>query len=93
MCLGRSRTPQKPKRQYQNNPVTVTGTQTGVENPIDTASATESLMIDRQQEEASMNQVDPNLATTNLLSGNSGGQVARNRRSARLRRATRRGNR
>ena len=88
MCLGRSggQIRQKPKPQFQNNPVTVTGTQTGVDNPIDTASATESLMIDRQQEEASMNQVDPNLTTTNLLSGNSGGQVARNRRSARMRR-------
>ena len=92
MCFGGgSQMRQKPQREYQNRPVTVTGTQTGVDNPIDTASATQSLMIQRQMEEGTFNQVDPNLTTTNLLSGSSGGQVARNRRSARLRRATRRG--
>ena len=49
-------------------------------------------MIQRQMEEGTFNQVDPNLTTTNLLSGNSGGQVARNRRAARLsRRTSRRG--
>tara|TARA_R100001163_G_C4939604_1_gene112033 strand:+ start:37 stop:327 length:291 start_codon:yes stop_codon:yes gene_type:complete len=93
MCFGGGgQMRQKPKPQFQNNPVTLTGTQTGVDNPIDTASATESLMIQRQMEEGTFNQVDPNLTTTNLLSGNSGGQVARNRRAARLsRRTSRRG--
>ena len=33
---------------YQNRPVNVTGKQTGVANPIDTAKATERLRLARQ---------------------------------------------
>ena len=44
---GRMTTPQ---REYQNRPVTVTGTQTGVDDPKDTAKATEALKIQRQKE-------------------------------------------
>ena len=66
MCLGggggRMTTPQ---REYQNRPVTVTGKQTGVDDPKDTAKATESLKIKRQKEEGTY--VDPNLTTTQKL--------------------------
>jgi|TARA_Y100000401_G_C8260721_1_gene193179 hypothetical protein len=40
---------------YQNRPVNVTGKQTGVANPIDTAKATERLRLARQQAEG----IDP----------------------------------
>ena len=73
MCFGGgSQMRQKPQREYQNRPVTVTGTQTGVDNPIDTASATQSLMIQRQMEEGTFNQVDPNLTTAKKLTSRSG---------------------
>ena len=71
MCLGggggRMTTPQ---REYQNRPVTVTGTQTGVDDPKDTAKATETLKIKRQKEEGTY--VDPNLTTTEKLTRGSG---------------------
>jgi hypothetical protein len=55
-----------PKREFQNRPVTVTGEQTGVDNPKDTAKATETLKIKRQKEEGTY--VDPNLTTSEKLS-------------------------
>ena len=81
-----------PKREFQNRPVTVTGEQTGVDNPKDTAKATEELKIKRQQEEGTY--VDPNLTTAEKLTRRSGsmGAVARNKRAARLRRGYSRGN-
>ena len=66
MCFGGSvarMTP--PEREFKNRPVTVTGRQTGVDNPIDTAKFTENLRIQRQKEEGTY--VDPNLTTTKLL--------------------------
>ena len=54
-----------PKREFQNRPVTVTGEQTGVDDPKDTKKATESLKIKRQKEEGTY--VDPNLTTAELL--------------------------
>ena len=79
-----------PKREYQNRPVTVTGTQTGVDDPKDTAKATETLKIKRQKEEGTY--VDPNLTTTQKLTRSGGmGAVARNERSARLRSGVSRG--
>ena len=52
MCFGggggRMSTPQ---REYQNRPVTVTGSQTGVDDPKDTKKATEQLKMKRQKEE------------------------------------------
>jgi len=67
MCLGGGgvarMTP--PKREFRNRPVTVTGKQTGVDNPKDTAKATEALKIQRQKEEGTY--VDPNLNTTEKL--------------------------
>ena len=79
-----------PKREFQNRPVTVTGTQTGVDDPKDTAKATETLKIKRQKEEGTY--VDPNLTTTQKLTRSGGmGAVARNERSARLRSGVSRG--
>jgi uncharacterized protein with WD repeat len=71
MCLGggvaRAAVPQ---REYQNRPVTVTGKQTGVDDPKDTKKATESLKIKRQKEEGTY--VDPNLTTADKLTRRSG---------------------
>ena len=91
MCLGGGvarMTP--PQREYQNRPVTVTGEQTGVDDPKDTKKATESLKIKRQKEEGTY--VDPNLTTATKLTRSGGlGAVARNERSARLRSGVSRG--
>ena len=71
MCLGGGgRMRQQPQREYQNRPVTVTGTQTGVDDPKDTAKATETLKIKRQKEEGTY--VDPNLTTAKKLTRRSG---------------------
>jgi len=72
MCLGGGRGRMStPQREYQNRPVTVTGSQTGVDDPKDTAKATETLKIKRQKEEGTY--VDPNLTTTQKLTRRSGG--------------------
>ena len=71
MCLGGGvarMTP--PQREYQNRPVTVSGEQTGVDDPKDTAKATETLKIKRQKEEGTY--VDPNLTTTEKLTRRGG---------------------
>ena len=71
MCLGGGvarMTP--PQREYQNRPVTVTGEQTGVDDPKDTKKATESLKIKRKKEEGTY--VDPNLTTADKLTRRSG---------------------
>ena len=60
-----------PKREYQNRPVTISGTQTGVDDPKDTAKATETLKIERQKEEGTY--VDPNLTTVETLTRSGGG--------------------
>ena len=72
MCLGGGvarMTP--PQREYQNRPVTVTGEQTGVDDPKDTKKATETLKIKRQKEEGTY--VDPNLTTAEKLTRSGGG--------------------
>ena len=63
MCFGGGgqATRQQPKREFQNRPVTVTGSQEGVDDPKDTAKATETLKIKRQKEEGTY--VDPNAAS------------------------------
>ena len=72
MCLGGGGGRMSiPQREYQNRPVTVTGTQTGVDDPKDTAKATESLKIKRQKEEGTY--VDPNLTTVQKLTKSGGG--------------------
>ena len=71
MCLGGGvarMTP--PQREYQNRPVTVTGEQTGVDDPKDTKKATESLKIKRKKEEGTY--VDPNLTTADKLTRRTG---------------------
>ena len=62
-----------PQREYQNRPVTVTGEQTGVDDPKDTKKATESLKIKRQKEEGTY--VDPNLTTATKLTRSGGGMT------------------
>ena len=92
MCFGggggRMSTPQ---REYQNRPVTVTGSQTGVDDPKDTAKATETLKIKRKKEEGTY--VDPNLTTAEKLTRSGGGLGAKEKseRSARLRSGVSRG--
>ena len=71
MCLGGGGGRMSvPQREYQNRPVTVTGTQTGVDDPKDTAKATETLKIKRQKEEGTY--VDPNLTTVQKLTKSGG---------------------
>ena len=74
MCFGGGGgTMSAPKREFQNRPVTVTGKQTGVDDPKDTAKATETLKIKRQKEEGTY--VDPNassLTTADKLTRRSG---------------------
>ena len=73
MCFGGGgqATRQQPKREFQNRPVTVTGSQEGVDDPKDTAKATETLKIKRQKEEGTY--VDPNLTTAEKLTRSGGG--------------------
>ena len=71
MCLGGGGRMSAPKREYQNRPVTISGTQTGVDDPKDTAKATETLKIKRQKEEGTY--VDPNLTTVETLTKSGGG--------------------
>ena len=90
MCFGGGgqATRQQPKREFQNRPVTVTGSQTGVDDPKDTAKATETLKIKRKKEEGTY--VDPNLTTATILTKSGGGNktaqqkanLARNRQKA-----------
>ena len=73
MCFGGGGgTMSTPQREYQNRPVIVTGSQTGVDDPKDTAKATETLKIQRQKEEGTY--VDPNLTTANKLQRTGGGK-------------------
>lgn len=73
MCLGGGgQMRQQPQREYQNRPVTISGSQTGVDDPIDTAKATETLKIKRQKEEGTY--VDPNLTTADKLQQTGGGK-------------------
>ena len=97
MCFGGGgqATRQQPKREYQNRPVTVTGSQTGVDDPKDTKKATEQLKIKRQKEEGTY--VDPNasnLTTAKKLTRSRGGLGAKKRslRAARLKRGYSKGN-
>ena len=81
MCLGGGGRMTTPQREYQNRPVTVTGTQTGVDAPKDTAKATEALKIQRQKEEGTY--VDPNLTTVEKLTKSGGNSFKKNLRSQR----------
>ena len=72
MCSGGgggNTTKKKKKSEFENQPVTVTGTQEGVENPKDTAKITETLKIKRQKEEGTYKdpKVQEELTTGGLL--------------------------
>ena len=83
MCFGGGgqATRQQPKREFQNRPVTVTGSQTGVDDPKDTAKATETLKIKRQKEEGTY--VDPNLTTAEKLTRSGGGNLTKQQQAGR----------
>ena len=82
MCLGGGGGRMSvPQREYQNRPVTVTGTQTGVDDPKDTAKATETLKIKRQKEEGTY--VDPNLTTAEKLTRSGGGNLTKQQQAGR----------
>ena len=76
MCFGGGgqATRQQPKREFQNRPVTVTGSQEGVDDPKDTAKATETLKIKRQKEEGTyVDQNASSLTTAAKLTKSGGG--------------------
>ena len=82
MCFGGgSQMRQQPQREYQNRPVTVTGTQTGVDDPKDTAKATETLKIKRKKEEGTY--VDPNLTTAQKLTRSGRGNLSKQQQAGR----------
>ena len=59
MCFFGSSQPAAPPRpEFDDAPPVVTGSQTGVDNPIDTAKATEELKIKRQETEGFENPGD-----------------------------------
>ena len=80
MCLGGGGGRMSvPQREYQNRPVTVTGSQIGVDDPKDTAKATETLKIKRQKEEGTY--VDPNLTTVQKLTKSGGGNKTKQQKA------------
>ena len=59
MCFfGRSQPAQPPKPMFADSPPVVTGMQTGVDNPVDTAKVTEELKIKRMAKEGMSNPGD-----------------------------------
>jgi len=59
MCFfGRSQPAQPPKPMFADSPPVVTGMQTGVDNPVDTAKVTEELKIKRMNKEGMSNPGD-----------------------------------
>ncbi len=76
MCLGMGGSARQPVQQElpeRNAAPTVSGKQTGVENPKDTKKATEALMIKRQKEEGRYNPESSNTTTATILKGGGGG--------------------
>tara|TARA_B100000424_G_scaffold24220_1_gene17120 strand:+ start:1034 stop:1363 length:330 start_codon:yes stop_codon:yes gene_type:complete len=72
MCLGMgggSRQPVQQELPERNAAPTVSGEQTGVDNPKDTKRATDALMIKRQKEEGRYNPESTNTTTTARLGG------------------------
>lgn len=79
MCLGMGGSARRPVQQElpeRNAAPTVSGEQTGVENPKDTKKATESLMIKRQKEEGRYNPESSNTTTATILKGGGGNKTA-----------------
>jgi len=95
MCFfgGAKAAPAPKKPEFADAPPVVTGEQTGVDKPKNTAKATEKLRMDRKIKEGTA--TDTNLdRTTSLLTRSGGGMgaVERNERAKRLKRGYSRGN-
>ena len=95
MCFfgGSKAAPAPKKPEFEDAPPVVTGEQTGVDKPKNTAKATEKLRMDRKIKEGTA--TDTNLdRTTSLLTRSGGGMgaVERNERAKRLKRGYSRGN-
>ena len=93
MCFfgRRAKAATPPKTTFDDSPPVVTGTQTGVDNPVDTEKVTEELKIKRMAKEGMSNPGDSlNIAGVTTKSGGLGA-VERNKRSARLRSGVSRG--
>ena len=73
MCFfgGGARAATPPKTTFDDSPPVVTGMQTGVDNPIDTAKVTEELKIKRMNKEGMSNPGDSlNIAGVTRRGGN-----------------------
>ena len=90
MCFFGSSQPAAPPRpEFDDAPPVVTGSQTGVDNSIDTAKATETLRIKRQETEGFQNPGD-SLKITGITGKGGGGNktaqqkvnIANNRKKA-----------
>lgn len=83
MCFfgGGARATTPPKTTFDDSPPVVTGMQTGVDNPVDTAKVTEELKIKRMAKEGISN--PGNSLNIPGVTGR-GGAVERNKRVARL---------
>tara|TARA_Y100000114_G_C11681486_1_gene288795 strand:- start:539 stop:877 length:339 start_codon:yes stop_codon:yes gene_type:complete len=81
MCFGGGGVAKVKEPEYKNRPVTVTGEQTGVDNPKDTEKATERLKIKRQKKEGTYK--DPNLTTADTLTRSGGNSFKNKLRSER----------
>ena len=93
MCFfgRRAKAATPPKTTFDDSPPVVTGTQTGVDNPVDTEKVTEELKIKRMAKEGMSNPGDSlNIAGVTRKSGGLSA-VERNKRSARLRSGVSRG--
>ena len=93
MCFfgRRAKAATPPKTTFDDSPPVVTGTQTGVDNPVDTEKVTEELKIKRMAKEGMSNPGDSlNIAGVTTKSGGLGA-VERNKRSASLRSGVSRG--
>tara|TARA_B100001248_G_scaffold37382_1_gene23941 strand:+ start:739 stop:1077 length:339 start_codon:yes stop_codon:yes gene_type:complete len=93
MCFfgGGARAATPPKTTFDDSPPVVTGMQTGVDNPVDTAKVTEELKIKRMNKEGMSNPGDSlNIAGVTRKSGGLGAKE-RSERSARLRSGVSRG--
>tara|TARA_R100000773_G_scaffold27097_1_gene23412 strand:+ start:157 stop:498 length:342 start_codon:yes stop_codon:yes gene_type:complete len=79
MCLGMGGSARQPVQQElpeRNAAPTVSGEQTGVDDPKDTKKATEALMIKRQKEEGRYNPESSNTTTSRILKGGGGNKTA-----------------
>ena len=98
MCFfgGAKAAPAPKKPEFEDAPPVVTGEQTGVDKPKNTAKATEKLRMARKDKEIEAGTYnDPNLGRTEELlrsKGGSMGAVEKNERAKRLKRGYSRGN-